>query len=313
MSEQRDDRGIRHRLFVTPRPAWPIAVARILLGFVLLAWSITLLVDVDVFLGSDAIVPSDAADRTFRWLPIESTGSAVAVLVLLIISSLAVIVGFRPTVFLLVSFALLVAVQRRNPEILNSGDLIMRDLTLLLALCPTGAALSIDRVRRFGRSALFTAADVAPWGLRLVQLQMVVVYFFAFWSKSGSSWRDGTAVSTALRLVDLQRFGQLDLLVDSIPLVAVLTWGTLAVELALATLLWVKRLRAGLIVVAILLHVSIDSLLLVGFFGPAMVAGLMTFLDGTAVDRQVTRWRERRLDEGSRRGQPEADLRPAAG
>ena len=36
-----------------------------------------------------------------------------------------------------------------------------------------------------GRESLWTAPLVAPWGLRLVQLQMVVVYFFAFWSKNG--------------------------------------------------------------------------------------------------------------------------------
>ena len=53
-----------------------------------------------------------------------------------------------------------------------------------------------------------------------------------------------------------------------------LTWGALAIELALATLLWYRPLRPWLIVLAILLHSFIDGLLLVGFFGPVMIIGL---------------------------------------
>src|SRR6056297_1677634 len=127
------DAGL-NRLFVTPRPGWPLAIARILLGLVVLTWSVTLLVDVDVFLGRDAVVPPSDADTTFSLLTLDSTGAAVAALVALAVSSAAVVVGFRPTWFLAASFLLLVAIQRRNPVILNSGDLVMRDLTLLLAL-----------------------------------------------------------------------------------------------------------------------------------------------------------------------------------
>ena len=63
----------------------------------------------------------------------------------LIVASLAIVVGWKPTIWLLVAFVLLVAVQRRNHLILNSGDIILRDFTLLLAFTPTGAAFSLDR------------------------------------------------------------------------------------------------------------------------------------------------------------------------
>ena len=279
------------RLFTDVRPAWPLAFARIVLGVTILGWAVTMLVDVSALLGDRSLLPAEFVNDGFPWIPLESTAAVRLALGVLIGASLAIIAGWRPTAWLLVAFVLLVAVQRRNPLVLNSGDLILRNLTLLLALTPTGAALSVDRVRRHGRAALFTSAMVAPWGMRLVQLQMVMVYFFAFWSKSGAEWREGIAVSTALRLQDLQRIGEFDLLISNIWVVAALTWGTLAVELMLATLLWAKRLRPGLIVLGVLLHLSIDALVLVGFFGVAMIAGLMTFLDAEVIDDAVRRRR----------------------
>ena len=140
---------------------------------------------------------------------------------------------------------------------------------------------------------------VAPWGLRLVQLQVMVVYLFAFWSKSGNEWREGIAVSTALRLRDLQRFGQLDVLVENIWIVAALTWGTLVVELMLGTMLWCKPLRPLLIVLGVLLHLSIGGLMLVGFFGLTMIAGLMTFLDGDAIEASMHARRRRQSESES--------------
>lgn len=284
----------RH-LFLDERTAWPLAFARIVIGVAIFGWAATMLFDVSALLGSNALVAPEFASDLNRYLPLDSTASIVVALIVLLVASVAITVGWRPTIWLVVAFVLLVAIQRRNTMILNSGDIILRNLTLLLAFTPTGAALSIDRVRAHGRGALWTSSQVAPWGMRLIQLQMMIVYFFAFWSKSGELWKNGTAVSTAFRLQDLQRLGQLDVLVDNIWVVAFLTWSTLAVELALGTLLWVKRLRPLLIVLGVLLHAMIDTFVLVGFFGPAMIAGLMTFLDADRVNAYV---RTRRLTRG---------------
>lgn len=306
-------RAVAYRLFVTPRSAWPLAIARAMIGLSILLWALTMAFDVTALLGEDAIVGPELADDLHRYLPLDSAVAVNAALAALVVASLAIIVGWRPSFWLVTAFVLLVAIQRRNEMILNSGDIILRNLTLLLALAPTGAAMSVDRVRRHGRHAFWTSAQVAPWGLRLVQLQMVVVYFFAFWSKSGELWHNGTAVSTAFRLQDLQRIGEWSVLVDNIWVVAFLTWSTLLVELALATLLWVKRLRPTLIVLGILLHVMIDTFVLVGFFGLAMIAGLMTFLDADRIDEAVRRRRSSRTpsSEPSSGREPKADVRAA--
>lgn len=281
------------RLLVRPTSSWPLAFARILLGIGLLGWAVSLAVDVPTFLADDGLLPPEFASDGFRWFDLDTTTAVWFALVALVVCAVAITVGFRPTIFLVFAFVLLVSLQRRSPAILNSGDVALRNLTLLLALTPCGAALSVDRWRRHGRDALRTAPLVAPWGVRLVQLQMMVIYFMAFWGKSGDLWRSGTAVSTSLRLDDLQRFGTIDVLTQNVTVVAVLTWGTLAVELALATMLWYPRARPVLIALGVALHVMIGGLMLVGFFGIAMIAGLATFLDGDAIQRRVDARRSR--------------------
>jgi len=275
-------------LLYARRPAWTIALVRILFGGALLSWTVSSMVDASIWFADDGLVPpSFASTAGWNVFSIDSTGAAWLTLAVLLVASVAIMVGWYPTPWLVVAFVLLVALQRRNPLIINSGDLILRNLALLLAFCPTRAALSVDRWRREGREALWTAPLVAPWGLRLVQLQMVVVYFFAFWSKNGQSWHNGTAVSTALRLDDLQRFPAPWFMIEDVSVVAMLTWGALAIELALAAFLWYKPLRPWLIVLAVMLHFFIDGLLLVGFFGPVMIIGLLSFVDADWLDRKI--------------------------
>jgi hypothetical protein len=282
------------RLLERRRPAWPLALIRIMYGFVLLGWTVTLALDAHDLLGSDALVPSSFATQgRWRWFDLDSTGAIWVALIALGLAAIAIIVGWRPTLWFLLAFVLLVAVQRRNTVILNSGDLVIRNFALLLALCPTGAALSVDRWRRHGRAALRTAPLVAPWGLRLLQLQVMVIYFFAFWSKSGDLWRVGTAVSTVFRIDDLTRFDVPDWLAESVLIIAVFTWGALFIEVGLAFLLWAKPLRPVLIVLGISLHLFIDVFIVVGFFGPLMVTGLMAFTDAYWIDRVIDRVVER--------------------
>lgn len=277
-----------HLLFA-PRSGWPVAIARVMIGIGILGWAVSMMFEVSTFMSDGGLVGPEFASNDFRWITLDSAGSVRIALIVLTLASIPIIVGFRPTIFLVVAFVLLVAVQRRTPIILNSGDIILRNLTLLLAFSPTSAALSFDRWRRLGREGLRSAPLVAPWGLRLVQLQMMLVYFFAFWGKTGDQWREGTAVSTAFRLTDLHRFAPPGFLTDSVLVSGLLTWGTLVVELALAVLLWYKPARPALIVAGLVLHLTIDTFVLVGFFGIAMAAGLMTFLDGERVQRYADR------------------------
>jgi hypothetical protein len=152
-------------------------------------------------------------------------------------------------------------------------------IAFYLMLAPTGAALSVDRWR--------TAADRfwefplrAPWALRLIQVQLSVVYLSTLWLKvQGTTWNNGTAVSFAQRLTDLARFPIPPFVFHSATISNLLTYGTLLIEGSVPILIWNRRLRPYVAAIGISLHVAIGYSMRVGFFSMAMITLYLSFLD----------------------------------
>jgi len=279
------------RFWFSPSPATTLGIVRIAYGVVLLGWAATLGPDLMAFFSDSerGTVPLNLA-RSTGWsvFKLWPTDAAVWIgWVVLLLAAVAVIVGFRPPVALAVSFVLVVSFQHRNPYLLNSGDFVVKDLAFFLLLCPSGAALSVDRWRRVGRDRFWDNPPVTQWAMRLVQIQVSLVYFFSFWNKTGLAWRGGSAVSIAWQLIDLQRFVVPSAITHNLWLSTMLGWGTMALELAGGVLIWVKRWRLWVIVGLVLLHLTIDVTLLVGFFSWAMICGLLAFLPPETSGRWV--------------------------
>ncbi|EUA52418.1 vitamin K-dependent gamma-carboxylase family protein [Mycobacterium xenopi 4042] len=151
-------------------------------------------------------------------------------------------IGWHSRLAALVVFVLIVSFEHRNPWVWNSGDIVVRLEALFLALSPCGAALSLDQKRA---GATFWSAQQRPqWPVRLMQLQLSLIYLASVLSKiNGSAWPQGTAVSYALRLQDMLLVRAPDWLTNSALLMNIATWGSLGVELSLAILVWNRRLR----------------------------------------------------------------------
>jgi hypothetical protein len=196
---------------------------------------------------------------------------------LMLVASFGLIVGYRSR---LCSFVVLVGVlsfERRNPYVFNGGDGLVRVLALYLLLSPSGAALSLDRLRRGGD--LRSYPQRAPWGLRLMQLQISLIYLSALWEKfQGDTWPGGTALSYALRLDDLSRFPLPGFMSDVPAVVAMLTWLTLVIEFSAGVLIWVPKLRPWVILAGVSLHVLIAWSIRVGFFSAGMLILYLSFM-----------------------------------
>ena len=105
-------------------------------------------------------------------------------------------------------------------------------------LAPSGAALSVDRWLA-GEAPLLGVPPRSLWPLRLIQVQVGLLYFFAVWEKlRGETWNDGTAVSYAFGSRTSSGSRSRPSSPTGSLLVNLLTYGTLAVELALALLVW---------------------------------------------------------------------------
>jgi vitamin K-dependent gamma-carboxylase-like protein len=160
------------------------------------------------------------------------------------------VLGFRTRIAAVCAWIGLISLTRRDPYVFNSGDALLRNIALFLALAPSGAALSLDRWRT-ARSSFWTFPARAPWALRLIQVQISMVYLFTVWAKArGERWFAGTAVSESLRVGDLLRLRLPDALTDSVLLANLLTFGTIAVELSLALFIWNRRWRPYVIAAA---------------------------------------------------------------
>jgi hypothetical protein len=262
-----------NRFWFDPVSPSSLAVFRIVFGLLVFGWAISLLPEVSAFYTKDGILPHQqhfGGPLRGAWglLGIfPSKGFLIVLVVALIVASICLTLGLFSQLAAVVVFLALMSFQRRNPFVVNSGDVLMRVLAFYLIFAPTSAALSLGRWLR-NRENFWTFPARSGWAIRLLQIQFSVVYLFAVWSKvRGTTWNNGTAVSYSFRIADLERFPLPSLITHSALVSNVLTYGTLVIELALAILVWNRTLRPWVLLAGLSLHLGIEYSIRVGFYG----------------------------------------------
>jgi hypothetical protein len=269
------------RFWFTPEPTSTLAVIRIIFGLLIFAWTLSLAGDLGAFFGNSGVLPKQpGGSGVWGVLSVFSGDFAVQlVFAVLLLSSLALALGYHTRLAALLVFIGVMSFERRNPYVFNTGDWLLRVMAFYLLLAPSGAALSLDRWR-VNRSRFWEFPLRAPWVIRLMQIQLSVVYFAALWDKlQGTTWNNGTAVSYAMRITDVHRFPDFGFLIHSAFLSNVMTFGTLAVEFSVAVFVWNRRLRPWVLLAGALLHLGIEYSIRVGFFSLAMLTLYIAFLD----------------------------------
>ena len=284
-----------------PEPTSTLAVIRIAFGLLMIGWTVSLLPTLMDFFSSDGILPEtpaydQAAQRglwtIYEWFP--SDAALVASWVLLLLASILLTVGLFTRLAALTVFVALISLQRRNPLVHNAGDVILRILALYLIVAPAGAALSLDRLRRAGRTAFWEFPVRAPIVVRLLQIQISIIYISTVWAKvRGQAWNDGTAVIYSLSLDDLSRFPVPSFILESALLANLATWSVLAIELGIGILVWNRTLRPYALLVGVAMHLGIDVGLRVGFFSYAMFVVYLSFLPSNETAAVVLALRDR--------------------
>jgi predicted DCC family thiol-disulfide oxidoreductase YuxK len=282
------------RFWFAPAPTSTLALFRIGFALVVLAWALSLAPSLFAFFSEDGILPAQPDRGAASWgvLGVFSSDAALTALYLAMVAgAVCLLVGFRSRLAALVVFVCIVSLNRRNPWVLNSGDLLLSVLAFYLMLAPSGAALSVDRWLR-NRKGFWEFPERSLWSLRLVQVQVSILYVAAVWAKlQGTTWNDGTAVSYAFRIEDLERFPVPDLVTGSLVLVNLLTFGTLAVELALGLLVWNRVLRPWVLLAGVGLHLGIDLAVRVGFFSYAVLVAYIAFIPPETAREWILRLR----------------------
>ena len=175
---------------------------------------------------------------------------------------------------------LTVCFLNRNPNILNGGDDTLAVALFLLMWMPSGHALSLDawRWRRrlaAGQPAPLCLDDagrawVPPWGVRVLQIQLCVIYMTTGLAKLvlepwTGTWWDGTSIHYALNYVTMSRWSYAQLPVP-IWLTAPATWISVSWEVLFPLLVCKRRTRGPALWFGLLFHIGIWLTLEVGWF-----------------------------------------------
>lgn len=268
------------------QPAYTLGLVRMAFGVVAIGWVISLLPDLYPLFGPHGTMPQQPGEA-YYWGVFAIWNSDHALLIgwaVLLLSSVVLTIGWHSRLAALAVFVLIMSFQHRDPLVWNSGDVAVRIEALVLALSPCGSALSLDQTRSAGT---FWSAQQRPrWAVRLLQVQMSLIYLASALSKiNGSTWPQGTAVSYALRLPDLVLLSPPHWATNSALLMNAATWGTVVVELSLAFLVWNRRLRPWVLAVGVVMHTFIMISIAAGFFTLAMFVLYLAFIPPETVQR----------------------------
>jgi uncharacterized membrane protein YphA (DoxX/SURF4 family) len=290
-----------------PEPTSTVAVVRIVYSLLVLAWATTLSFDAATFFSPSGILP-ERPRPPGSWSVLDLMGSdaAVALLIALLIWAAAcLLVGFHTRLAAVVVFVAMVSLHRRNPYVFQAGDNLLRSFSFYFLFVPAGAALSVDRWRR-ARERFWEFPARSVWGLRLIQVQLSVLYLFSSWEKvRGTTWNNGTAVSFALRIDELTRLELPASFTESLLVSNVLTFGTLAIEAALVLLVWNRRARPWVLAAGVALHQFIEVTMRVGFFSLVVFLYYLAFVPPDTMRDKLTAIRDRL------RGSPLSRHRPS--
>jgi hypothetical protein len=279
----------------------PLALFRILLGSVILVSLLEFSFSLDRYLGPDGLCPVEGVERWLRdkgrfsllvgltnvpvvdhlvtpaarqaWAAWGERFGAVELLFALWVGSvLCLTIGLGTRVATVAAWALTMTFHNRLSWLLNGGDYLFRTGLFYLMLAPAGTAWSLDNViwRRPRRL-------IPAWPVRLVQIQLCLLYLAAGVTKLNEDWLRGEAVYWVLNDLALARWSYCQVPVPMF-LCQLLSWGTLLFELGFSVLVLFPRVRHWLLLAGLALHGGIWLTTEIGWFSPVILCWYSLFL-----------------------------------
>lgn len=305
-----------NRFWFTPADPATLGVIRILAGAMLLythlVWSMAL----SDFFGAHSWVSAEAANMvlappaepaevragaptgptnyawSYFWL-IDSPTALWTVHVAGLVIFALLTLGLASRAVSVLAFLVMVSYANRVPGALFGLDQINGILAMYLMIGPSGAAYSLDRLRApRGADGVrppappSTSANIA---IRLIQIHLCVIYFFAALGKlGGESWWWGDALWGSFANLEYQSFDMTWM--AGWPLtMALLTEATVYWELFFCVLVWPRLTRPLMLALAVPVHLGIAFCMGMITFGLVMLIGCVSFVSPALVRRVLDR------------------------
>ncbi|MBX7071738.1 MAG: HTTM domain-containing protein [Pirellulales bacterium] len=297
------------RFWFAPSDPATYSLIRILAGAMMFYTHLVWTIGLDDFFGPNAWLSNAAVnayyDSPYPWSYLwhtQSTATLYAVHLAGLVVFACLTVGFFSRMASVLSYLIVVAYVNRLPGALFGLDQLNALLAMYLMVGPCGARYSVDRwlaKRRSGRASEVAPSVGATIGIRLIQLHMCVIYFFAGISKlQGPAWWDGSALWGAVGNLEYQSIDMTWL--AGWPLaIAAMTHVTVLWELSYPALVWPRLTRPLVLALAVPLHLGIGLFLGMPTFGLIMLVGNLAFVSPwlvrTIVERQAPQQSEPEL------------------
>ena len=210
-----------------------------------------------------------------------------------IVSAVAMVLlalGILPRAMIAIVFVWHLSYTYRAFPIVHGWDIILRLTSFFLLVSPLGGTYRL--ARWLGSETRAVARQVPRYGLALFQLQLAVIYFQTVWLKLNDAyWRGGEFISYFM----LSIYSRLPkaFWADQLLLSNALTFGTLAIEVAVPFLLWRERTRVWGFFLGWGLHLGIACLSHIWMFSIVMMMMYLAFLTGPDLARLRSRWAPR--------------------
>jgi hypothetical protein len=200
-------------------------------------------------------------------------------------------VGVLTRMSILLTFVSMMLFRERGPFLTFGADLVMNCIAVWLLFLDCGRVWSLDQVLR--RPAL--RADrtrIELWPIKAIQIQVALIYLVTGLKKLQTTpWQDGSAVYYAVYVGNVFKGKPAPWIVHHHGLMAFMNYATLAIELTVPLMLFVRSLRFWGMGAAFLMHTGIDVFMSIRFFSLAMYVGFLAFIDASDWDRWTSRIR----------------------
>ncbi len=282
------------RFFCEPVTGESAALFRISFGFLAAYSGYFKFFNLERYYSEEGMVPyrvvksfPEQAFSVLSFAPLDDSFTH-ALMVAFFVASILIFLGLFSRLALVVVFVVELALQQRDPYMLNAGDRLFLITAGLALLMPVSRKWSLsawlDRVvlKRKPKGPL-----PLVFGQRILGLQLCYIYLFAFGAKIGQPhWQNGSALRAVLAS---PRLAEWPVEIDFFPLIALLTWGTLVFELCFPLYIFRERMRRPLLLAGIGFHVGIDLLLNIPMFTPIMLVNYFVYLKDEESRRLVAR------------------------
>jgi hypothetical protein len=242
-------------------------------------------------LGGPDVFPGVFRPGSWSWslfCVVPSVSAVYCAVVIWAIAALFLVVGFVARISAMIAWVIAVSMASINPYATNAGDAVRTIILFFLMLSPCSAVWSIDAFLRRDRDDT-SAVYVHPWALRLLFLQLVVIYFCNGLHKNipGSDWWTG---ETVYAIIANLGFARLPYNLVPVPYVVTqfLTWAIFFFELGFPVWIAIPRTRTAALVVGAAFHIGLAVFMELIMF-PAYM--LCLYLPLVPWERVPDRWK----------------------